>query len=67
MTKKGKVMLDIILRRSTIGQPKPQRLIAKALGLRRLHQCVVRVDHPTIRGMAEKIKHLLEVRPHAAS
>ncbi len=67
MTDRRTGTLEIILRRSPIGHPKKHRLILKALGLRRLRQKVVRVDHPSIRGMTEKISHLLEVRFHAAS
>jgi large subunit ribosomal protein L30 len=44
----------------------PQRRVLKALGLRRVRQCVVRNDHPSIRGMINKVSHLLEVRPHAS-
>ncbi|MBI3620576.1 MAG: 50S ribosomal protein L30 [Nitrospirae bacterium] len=58
--------LDIILRRSPHGHPIPQRRVLKALGLRRVRQCVVRNDHPSIRGMINKVSHLLEVRPHAS-
>ena len=58
--------LEIILRRSPIGHPIPQRLVLKALGLRRIRQCVVREDQPTIRGMVAKVSHLVEVRPHAS-
>lgn len=58
--------LEITLRRSPNGHPIPQRRVLKALGLRRVRQSVVRVDHPTIRGMVAKVSHLVEVRPHAA-
>ncbi|HTP41303.1 MAG TPA: 50S ribosomal protein L30 [Nitrospiria bacterium] len=59
--------LEITLRRSPIGHPDTQRRVLKALGLRRLRQCVVRDDHPTIRGMVNKVAHLVEVRSHASS
>jgi large subunit ribosomal protein L30 len=32
------------------------------LGIRKLHQSVVHEDTPQIRGMIEKVKHLLEVK-----
>jgi large subunit ribosomal protein L30 len=63
----AKKKLEIVLRRSPVGQPLTQRRVVKALGLRRLRQCVVRDDHPTIRGMVAKISHLVEVRVHASS
>jgi large subunit ribosomal protein L30 len=58
--------LEITLCRSPYGHPMPQRRVLKALGLRRVRQCVVRNDHPSIRGMINKVSHLLEVRPHAS-
>ena len=67
MTDRRTGTLEIILRRSPIGHPKKHRRILKALGLRRIRQRVVRADHPAVRGMAEKISHLLEVRAHAAA
>jgi large subunit ribosomal protein L30 len=53
--------LKITLRRSPIGYERDQRATAEALGLRRLHQTVLRPDNPSIRGMVFKINHLLEV------
>ena len=37
-------------------------LLIQALGLSRLHQKVEHADTPQIRGMVEKVKHLVEVR-----
>jgi large subunit ribosomal protein L30 len=54
-------MLRITLVRSTIGRPKDQGLTVKSLGLRRLHQSVVRQDNPSIRGMVQKVRHLVDV------
>lgn len=47
--------------RSASGMEASQRATVKALGIRRLHQEVVHVDTPQIRGMIFKIRHLLEV------
>lgn len=54
-------MLRIKLVKSTIGYNGRQRANAHALGLRRINQEVVRVDNPQIRGMVQKIIHLVEV------
>ncbi|MBA2755754.1 MAG: 50S ribosomal protein L30 [Chloroflexia bacterium] len=54
-------MLSITLVRSTIGRPGDQGRTVEALGLRRLHQTVVRPDHPSIRGMVAKVSHLVRV------
>ncbi len=61
MVRKSKVKkLKIKLVRSVIGYPKKQREIVKGLGLRRLRHEVIRPDTPEIRGMIEKVKHLVE-------
>jgi large subunit ribosomal protein L30 len=56
---KGK-KLKIRLVRSVIGYPQKQREIVRGLGLRRLHHEVIRPDTPEIRGMIDKVKHLVE-------
>jgi large subunit ribosomal protein L30 len=54
-------MLKITLVRSTIGRPVDQGRTVTSLGLRRLHSTVERPDTPSIRGMVEKIRHLVRV------
>lgn len=54
--------LQITLVRSLIGREKSQRLTVNTLGLRKLHQTVVHNDNPAIRGMVEKVKHLVKVQ-----
>lgn len=53
--------LLITLKRSPIGRPKDQRDTARALGFRKLYQTVEHPDTPSIRGMINKINHLVEV------
>ena len=53
--------LTIKLKKSLIGYPDDQRQTARALGLRRLGHSVTHDDNPTIRGMLNKIGHLVEV------
>ncbi len=53
--------LRITLARSVIGHPKDQKETARALGLTKLNKTVVRPDSPMVRGMAEKIRHLVRV------
>jgi len=54
--------LEITLRRSFIGRPGKHKRVVTGLGLRKMNQTVVREDTPQIRGMVEKISHLLEVK-----
>ncbi len=56
-----KKQIAVTLRRSCIGQPKKQRLVALGLGLTKMHRTVLREDTPAIRGMVYKIRHLVEV------
>ena len=46
---------------SVIGCPDKQRATVRGLGLRRMHQVVVRLDTPEIRGMVKKIPHLVTI------
>lgn len=54
-------MLRVTLVRSPIGYPVPQKATARALGLRRMHQTVEIADNPAVRGMLNKIVHLIRV------
>jgi len=53
--------LAITLVHSPVGRPENQRKTAFALGLRKMHQTVVCSDTPTIRGMVDRISHLVKV------
>lgn len=53
--------LKITLVRSPIGQTKRQKQTVQALGLRKMHQTVEQNDTPQIRGMIEKVHHLVKV------
>jgi len=54
--------LQITLVRSVIGRPETQRVTVKTLGLRKLNTTVVHNDSPAIRGMINKVSHLLTPR-----
>lgn len=56
-----KKSLSIKLKRSLIGKPEKQRKIVRALGLRRMNHEVLHEDTPSIRGMINKISHMLDV------
>ena len=47
--------------RSAIGFKKDQRATIRALGLHRLHETVEHKDTPALRGMLNKIIHLLKI------
>ncbi len=54
-------VIRVTLVRSPIGYSKDHRATAEALGLRRLHQTVEHKDTPAVRGMIQKIIHLVQV------
>src|SRR5688572_32104674 len=54
-------MLRIKLVKSPIGNTRQNRATVQALGLRKVRQVVEHNDHPSIRGMIHKVKHLLEI------
>ncbi len=53
--------LQITYSKSAIGYEKSQKATIKALGLRKLNQIIVQEDTPTIRGMLDKVRHLVTV------
>ena len=53
--------LKITLTSSVIGASEAQRKVVKALGLRKTNSTVVRPDNASIRGMVNKINHLVTV------
>ena len=53
--------LKVTLTRSTIGRPKNQRKVVEALGLKKMHQTVEHKDNAAIRGMINKVSHLVTV------
>ena len=62
MPKKGKgKALSITLVKSPIGYTKDQKATVRALGLRRMNQVVEHQDSPSLRGMLNKISHLIKV------
>ncbi len=53
--------LKVTWRRSAIGRNRKQGRVIEALGLKRLSDSAVHRDTPSIRGMINKVSHLVEV------
>lgn len=53
--------IKVTLKRSAIGRDKYFSKVIKGLGFRRLHQTVVLKDTPEIRGMINKVTHMVTV------
>ena len=62
MANKKANKLRITLVKSPIGYSQRQKGTVRALGLRRMNQLVVQEDNPVIRGMINKVSHLVEVQ-----
>ena len=50
--------------RSDIGHKEVQRRTLRTLGLRRLNQSVVQDDSMSVRGMINKVRHLVKVEEY---
>lgn len=62
---KGRLRITLV--RSVIGRSGDQERTVKSLGLRKVHQTVEREDTPSIRGMVNKISHLVTVEEVVSS
>lgn len=53
--------ITVRLVRSMIGRPEKQRLVLRGMGLTRLQKVVQLPDTPQVRGMLDKVKHLVRI------
>jgi large subunit ribosomal protein L30 len=53
--------LKVTQTRSLIGSKDNQRQTVRSLGLKRIHDTVVKEDRPEIRGMVATVTHLVTV------
>ena len=53
--------ITIKLVRSQINTTKSQKLVLRALGLRKINSTVVKENNPSTQGMINKVKHLVVV------
>ncbi len=53
--------LKITLIKSGIARPGKHKVVLIGLGLKKLNRSVVRADTPQIRGMINKVSHLIKV------
>jgi large subunit ribosomal protein L30 len=61
MKRKTERQLSVTLVRSPAGRLPKHRATVRGLGLKRLHQTMILEDTPSVRGMIELVKYLLEV------
>ncbi len=67
MAKAKKKTVKVTLTGSPIGEKPKIRATVAGLGLRRIRQTVEHVDSPGLRGMIDKVVHLVEVEEAASS
>jgi large subunit ribosomal protein L30 len=54
-------MLRIVLKRGYIGIPEKQKRVLRSLGLKKIGSVVNKTDDKSIRGMINKIPHMVSV------
>jgi large subunit ribosomal protein L30 len=52
--------LKVTLKRSVIGRKEVQKRTVKALGFHRTQETRILPDNPAIRGMIDRVRHLVE-------
>lgn len=57
--------LEITLVKSMIGRPKAHRKVLFGMGLKKREKTVILQDTPAIRGMIDKVAHLVKVKEKA--
>ena len=60
-TKENGGKIKIQYYKSMIGYPKKQKSVIKSLGITKLNQIVERPNNPSMRGIVEKVPHLLRI------
>ena len=60
-TEAGAAIVRVTYRKSAIGYAHDQKATVAALGLRRIRQTVEHPDTPVLRGMVQKVRHLVSV------
>ena len=53
--------LRITYRKSAIGYPQRQKDTIRALGFHRLYSTIEKDDTPSVRGMVQRVAHLVQV------
>ena len=53
--------IRVRLVRSMIGHPEKQRVVLRGMGLTKMQKMVQLPDTPQVRGMLDKVKHLVRV------
>ncbi|MEW5910451.1 MAG: 50S ribosomal protein L30 [Thermodesulfobacteriota bacterium] len=56
------VMLEVTLTKSMIGRPEKHRKVLRGMGLNRRGKTVSLPDTPSVRGMIQKVCHLVEYK-----
>ena len=54
-------MLNVVLVKSAIRRPEDQKKVLQGLGLRRMNKVKTLPDTKEVRGMVNKVKHLVKV------
>lgn len=58
--------LKITLVKSMVGRPEKHRKVLRGMGLTKMNKTVELVDTPEIRGMVQKVSHLVKTQESAS-
>lgn len=53
--------IKITQKKSAIGRTLRQKRTVKALGLKRINDSIIHNDTPAVKGMINKVRHLIEI------
>ena len=59
-------VLKVTLVKSMIGRPETHRRVLRGMGLKRINQTVELQDTPAVRGMVQKVCHLVKAEEKVA-
>ncbi|HLS65817.1 MAG TPA: 50S ribosomal protein L30 [Pseudogracilibacillus sp.] len=54
--------VEITLKRSVIGRNETQKRTVQTLGLKKINDTVIHNDTPAVRGMINRVSHLVSVK-----
>lgn len=60
----GKFKITLV--KSMVGRPEKHRKVLRGMGLTKMNKTVELVDTPEIRGMVQKVSHLVETKESAS-
>lgn len=58
--------IKVTLVKSMVGRPEKHRKVLRGMGLTKMNKTVELVDTPAVRGMVQKVSHLVKTQENAS-